>query len=88
MSEYRLIDKATGDLIATVINLWDEHWTECFLCGKETPSRWGIPVNPEARIVPNNYTGEWAGVPACRECFETHRKWSERIALGVLGRKQ
>ena len=46
-------------------------WAECWLCGTETPCRWGLPVF-NADLVSNDFTGEWGGVPACRECHDAH----------------
>jgi hypothetical protein len=45
----------------------------CCICGTETPSHWGVPVDSETgEIVANDFEGEWGGVPACRECHAAH----------------
>jgi len=45
------------------------------MCGVETPTRWGLPVDSEtAQIVANDFEGEWGGIPACRECWERHER--------------
>lgn len=46
---------------------------QCCLCGVETESRWGIPIDLEtAQIAANDFVGEWAGKPACELCFRRH----------------
>jgi hypothetical protein len=69
--------RALKDLL--IIDL-SEAWTTCLRCGKETPHQWGLPVDAmSGGIVPNWYEGEWAGIPACRECYEKHALWSEQL---------
>lgn len=54
-----------------VIELWPR-WAECWACGADTPCHWGLPLDDTGQLVPNEYEGEWAGVPACKECYEAH----------------
>ena len=50
-------------------------FSQCSMCGVETPTRWGLPVDSEtAQIVANDFKGEWGGIPACRECWERHEQ--------------
>lgn len=46
--------------------------TTCAACGDETPVECGLPVDDAGDFVANDYTGEWAGVPACRRCYDFH----------------
>ena len=55
-----------------IINL-DEPWTECTICGADTPSKWGVPVW-SGMIVANDWPGDWGGVPACKSCYEQHTR--------------
>ena len=50
----------------------NERWAECWACGADTPSRWGLPIDSSAELVPNDYQGDWGGVPACKSCFDAH----------------
>ena len=54
-----------------VINL-SEPWAECWACGAEAPYRWSLPIGRCAELVPNDYDGDWCGVPACQHCYEAH----------------
>jgi hypothetical protein len=55
-----------------VINL-NARFALCCMCGKETPCRWGLPVDSETgEIVANDFPGEWGGVPACKDCWKAH----------------
>ena len=51
----------------TVINL-TPIGIECYVCDGEDASGFGIPIY-EDLIVPDDYAGEWGGVPVCRRCF-------------------
>lgn len=55
-----------------VINL-SARWTDCTVCGEETPAAWGLPVW-NGLIVANDWPGEWGGVPACEACWEQHER--------------
>lgn len=55
-----------------VVNLWPP-WTNCTICGVETPSKWGVPVW-NGDIVANDWPGEWGGVAACEKCWEEHER--------------
>lgn len=42
----------------------------CWACGVFViPLRHGLPVY-EDEILPNDWQGEWGGVPSCPECYE------------------
>jgi hypothetical protein len=79
--DYKILDKSSGALVTTVIHL-QEFWATCSICGADTPSNWGIPVNTNGDVVPNNYQGEWGGIPACQPCFKKHEDWSRKIETG------
>jgi len=55
-----------------IINL-SEHWTNCTLCGKDTPLNWSIPMY-EGKKVDTKKTDEWAGMPVCKDCYEEVKK--------------
>ncbi len=49
-----------------VINL-NERWADCVVC-QEPSFDCGIPMYEDI-ILPNDWTGEWFGQPACPQCF-------------------
>lgn len=55
----------------TVIDLNPRDF-ECHICGREdsygSTGGFGIPIYEDA-IVPDDYEGEWGGVPVCARCF-------------------
>ena len=50
-----------------VIDLQD-FWTECAICDERCPRRQGIPMYEDI-VLPNDWTGEWYGRPACVRCY-------------------
>lgn len=47
---------------------------DCWACGADaTGLNLGIPVY-EDLILPNDYEGEFGGVPACRGCFDKQQE--------------
>ncbi len=57
------------------INL-NERYDECHICG-DVAANCGIPMY-EDMVLPNDWSGEWYGQPACQQCFElqeTITKW-------------
>lgn len=60
---------------AGVINLQIPMAT-CCICGEADISSWGVPIAGDGEmvglIVPNDYEGEWAAAPACRDCWLKH----------------
>jgi hypothetical protein len=50
-----------------------ESWTECIVCGAETPARRGLPAW-NGMIVANDWPGEWGAVPACEPCWGRHER--------------
>jgi hypothetical protein len=65
-----------------VINMY-EPWTECSVCGTETPVGWGLPVW-NGFIVANDWPGEWGGVPACQSCWAKHER-GELVEVATSG---
>jgi hypothetical protein len=54
---------------------------DCWVCGGDaTGMHHGIPVY-EDQILPNDWPGDWAGVPACEGCFEKQNRLTEPVAL-------
>lgn len=54
-----------------VIELWP-HESECVACGRNLYGcKQGIPMYG-GEPVPHDYTGDWAGFDACRECFDAY----------------
>lgn len=52
-----------------VIELWPIE-TECWACGVHLVGpEHAIPIW-EDLVLPNEWSGEWGGVPACLRCFE------------------
>ncbi len=45
------------------------HWTNCAICGCDTPLGFSIPMY-EGRKVDTTKTDEWAGIPVCKECHD------------------
>lgn len=54
------------------INL-NDHMTECWACGADTPSRWGLPIGRGGDLVPNDEEMV-GGVPCCRTCHDAHAR--------------
>jgi len=54
-----------------VITLWPPE-TECVLCEKWCYLEYSLPMY-EGEIVPDDYEGQWGGMPVCKECFKEHR---------------
>ena len=61
----------------TVINL-NKHYYECSVCGESTTSEYGIPMYEDI-VLPNNWSGEWFGQPACQRCFELQNKLTKPV---------
>lgn len=53
--------------VITVINL-NPHDVKCHLCDAACEYRQGVPIY-EGMIVPDDYQGEWGGVPTCQRCY-------------------
>jgi hypothetical protein len=60
-------ENKAGRPVVTVIDL-NGLDAECYVCDQDTSHEQGIAIY-EDLIVPNDYTGEWGGVPACRRCY-------------------
>jgi Zn-finger protein len=59
----------------------------CRNCGEPAGERHSLPVDETGEIVGVNYQGEWAGVPACEQCFHIHKACgnaSDEIVRAVL----
>lgn len=50
-----------------VIDLHGLH-AECWICEQDTQTGLGVPVH-EGIILPDDYQGDWGGVPVCRRCY-------------------
>lgn len=61
-----------------VINLWPII-AECVVCGNDSHAS-GIPMY-EDFILPNDWSGEWGGQPACDRCRERQGKLTEPTTL-------
>lgn len=45
----------------------------CCVCGVEDLSKWGLPISmATGLIVGNDFEGDWAAKPACRNCWAKH----------------
>lgn len=61
---------------------------ECWVCGDDaTGLSFGIPVY-EDWILPNDWVGEWGGVPACRECFEKQNQLIHTMTVQEFNKEQ
>lgn len=67
-----VLQTSAGPVEYLQINMQD-HWTECTVCGADTPAEWGLPVW-NGMIVANDWPGEWGGVPACESCWAKHER--------------
>jgi hypothetical protein len=65
-----------------IINL-NEHHSECSICGDLTTPKCGIPMY-EDMVLPDDWSGEWFGQPACRRCFELQNKLTQPVYCGDL----
>ena len=52
----------------SIIELWS-HWTECTICGKDTPLKYFIPMYEGKRVDTAKFD-EWAGMPVCKDCYD------------------
>jgi hypothetical protein len=60
----------------------------CWACRmRESDPLMGIPVY-EDLVLPNDWPGEWGGVPACPECFNKQNALGEAVALSEFNRLQ
>lgn len=45
----------------------------CCICGEVDLSKCGVPIDMDtALICANDFEGDWAAKPACRECWSKH----------------
>jgi hypothetical protein len=58
---------------APIINLAPRE-TECCICGKLIIDGHLAIAMYEGCVVPHDWKGDWAGFPACRECFDKHER--------------
>jgi hypothetical protein len=66
----------------------DHPETTCWVCGEDsTLDNCGIPVY-EDFVLPNDWQGEWGGVPSCRRCFEKQGKLSKPMLASDLRRAE
>lgn len=76
-----MVDERDLTSVRLTIQLDNNRGTECRACGAECPVRYGLPVDDTGDFVENNFDGEWAGVPACKACYDAHAE------AGVAGLK-
>ena len=57
--------------VLTVTELWPRE-TDCVLCGAPTTLGLWLPMY-EGKVLPDDYKGEWAGMPVCADCYAIHR---------------
>lgn len=62
-----------------VIDMQDRA-ADCVRCGLLANPQLGIPVYEDV-AVPNDWTGEWFGAPACDECFDWQGKLTHPVIL-------
>ena len=59
-----------------VINLWP-FVTNCGICDVDTVGEFSVPIY-EDEIMPDDYDGEWGGMPVCPKCFYLTRGLQEQ----------
>lgn len=57
--------------------------TECYICGESTSPEYGIPMYEDV-VLPNDWTEEWFGQPACSLCFEAQNKLTKPVISSRL----
>jgi hypothetical protein len=58
----------------------------CWACGEFViPLRHGLPVY-EDEILPNDWEGEWGGVPSCPRCYDLQALLTEPMSLAKFRR--
>lgn len=62
----------------TIIDLWPIV-AECAVCGADS-HRSGIPMY-EDLVLPNDWSGEWGGRPACERCRIAQEEITEPVTL-------
>lgn len=72
----RTLAKETCDLI--IIDLWSP-LVDCHICNEPAHKK-GIPIY-EGLVLPDNWDGEWGGVPACDACFEKQQRLSGPVTF-------
>lgn len=50
----------------------------CCLCGEPAAADCGVPMF-NGKLVPYDWPGEWAGQPACDDCWDAHDTEQWRI---------
>jgi len=58
-----------------MVDLWGLE-VDCILCGTTNSDSLFLPMY-EGQVVPNDYEGEWAGMPVCRTCYRKHEETNE-----------
>jgi hypothetical protein len=76
-----------NSLVIAVINLQPREYV-CHCCGIDfLDGGFGVP-GYEDLILPNDWTGEWAGFPACEDCFRIQETITEPVALHEWPRRR
>lgn len=56
---------------------------QCFVCGDSTSMTQSIPVYEDI-VLPNDWSGEWFGQPACSQCFEAQNVITKPVCKNDL----
>lgn len=64
-----------------VIDLWPII-AECVVCGADSLNT-GIPMY-EGDVLPNDWSGEWGGAPACRRCMIAQGRLVDPLPLEIF----
>lgn len=62
-----------------IIDLNEFGVSECHICGKTSVNK-GIPIY-EGLVLPNEWEGEWGGVPACDKCHKEQNRLTQPINI-------
>lgn len=79
------LDRLDDELNAEVIDL-SPHEVSCVVCGVITDDSHGIPMY-EDLVLPDDWTGEWFGQPACRRCHAAQSRLSNFMSIRLFGIK-
>lgn len=90
---YQIVDKATGDVLLTVIHLWPNDTGECLLCGEMKRLNYAVayycgPTHDDIGSVSTEYvSGDGSpaivgGMQCCKECHDQHYNISQQERQG------
>ena len=97
----QLVDRATGEVLVTVIELWPRNSGECPMCDQmqildHAVAYYCGPTHDEIGSISTEYTasdGQPAivgGMPVCKRCHDTHYAVTESAGatVAILGDQQ